>query len=494
MLFQRINNRAAGQAAAARAQQSTLLPAFPAPLLASQPQPALVNEGVGSRRQRREVKARVAAENDAAQEGESYDVYVNQPKPLNEGEEKRIISVFVADESGMINRVAGVFARRSANIESLAVGLTVDKALFTIVVTGNPVTVVNLVKQLQKLVKVRYVEDITESSRIEREMMIMKLRAPPGPDRTEVLQLAQIFRARVVDVSDRSLTLVVSGDPGKCMAMQKVMGKFGIIEIARTGRICLKRGEQLLEPGAGFNSPPRPLATMSIDDLGNPSPNDTLVIPHTAEAQDNDVYVVDDAETSGVWEVSNILESTYQGSNQHKDFEAHTLNIEVLDVPGVLNQVTSVFARRGYNVQSLAVGSSEREGRSRICMMVPGTQPDVDKLVRQLYKLVFVESVKDLTPEPYVSQELVLCKVKCSVAQRGELRDLAAIFRCNILDVSRSTMTFEVLGKEEKMKALSDLLEPYGILEIARTGRVAVSRESQVDSKYLERMQRHRVL
>uniref|UniRef100_A0A7S3VGU7 ACT domain-containing protein n=1 Tax=Dunaliella tertiolecta TaxID=3047 RepID=A0A7S3VGU7_DUNTE len=252
MLLQRAL-RASGQAAAARAQQSTPLPACPAPapLLASQHHPALANQVVRSRRQRREVKARVAAENDAAQEGESYDVYVNQPKPLNEGEEKRIISVFVADESGMINRVAGVFARRSANIESLAVGLTVDKALFTIVVTGNPDTVVNLVKQIQKLVKVRYVEDITDSQRIEREMMIMKLRAPPGPDRTEVLQLAQIFRARVVDVSDRSLTLVVSGDPGKCMAMQKVMGKFGIIEIARTGRICLKRGEQLLEPGAG---------------------------------------------------------------------------------------------------------------------------------------------------------------------------------------------------------------------------------------------------
>jgi len=88
-----------------------------------------------------------------------------------------------------------------ANIESLAVGLNIDKALFTIVTTGNRSAIANLVKQLSKLVKVRYVEDITHAMRVERELVLFKVRAPPGPARTEVLQLVDIFRARVIDVS-----------------------------------------------------------------------------------------------------------------------------------------------------------------------------------------------------------------------------------------------------------------------------------------------------
>ena len=153
-----------------------------------------------------------------------------------------------------------------ANIESLAVGLNIDKALFTIAITGRASTVVtalstlctfskscytqlaphiealwavrevlrethqvmrqrryvqvNLVKQLQKLVKVRYVEDITDAERVERELVLLKIRAPPGPTRTEVMQLIDIFRARVVDVSDRSLTISVTGDAGKVGHLQ----------------------------------------------------------------------------------------------------------------------------------------------------------------------------------------------------------------------------------------------------------------------------------
>lgn len=95
----------------------------------------------------------------------------------------------------------------------------------------------------------------------ERELLLLKLRAPPGPARTEVMQLAEIFRARVVDVSERCLTLAVTGDAGKTMAFQKVMSKFGILEAARTGKIALKRGEELLEDAAAepSNGAPRSL-------------------------------------------------------------------------------------------------------------------------------------------------------------------------------------------------------------------------------------------
>ena len=127
-------------------------------------------------------------------------------EPLDSGTAKHVLSAFVADEAGIINRVAGVFARRGANIESLAVGLNLDKALFTIVVTGSDAVVANLVKQTAKLVKVRYVEDISRAPRVERELVLVKVAAPPGPARAQVLQLADVFRARAVDVGPASVT------------------------------------------------------------------------------------------------------------------------------------------------------------------------------------------------------------------------------------------------------------------------------------------------
>ncbi|GLC33867.1 hypothetical protein PLESTB_000812700 [Pleodorina starrii] len=436
------------------------------------------------------------------------DVYVIEPKPLEEGVEKHIISIFVADEPGLINRVAGVFARRGANIESLAVGLTVDKALFTVVIAGKAATVANLIKQLSKLVKVRYVEDITVTNRIERELLLLKLRVSAGPARAEVLQLAQIFRARIVDVSDTTLSLSVTGDPGKLTAMLKVMAKFGVVELARTGRICLRRGEALLERGSGLPEAPAAESPRQASASALAAEAAALAAKggsgsgsgSEGEERTADVYMVDE-DVGGVWDVDNVLEPTYAGSQApSSDFRPYTLNIEVQDVPGVLNQVTQVFARRGYNVQSLVVGPSEREGMSRIVMVVPGrvTSPDgssgISPLLKQLSKLVFVQTITDLTDIPFVNRELMLVKVRCSASQRGELRDLAAIFRGSIVDVSAGSLTIEVLGKEDKMKAFTDLLEPYGILEIARTGRVAMARDSGVNSEFLERMSMGRVM
>ncbi|MEW5316310.1 MAG: hypothetical protein WDW38_007689 [Sanguina aurantia] len=364
----------------------------------------------------------VSPQEQSAAPKEKYDVYVNEPQPLREGEEKHTISVFVADEAGLINRVAGVFARRAANIESLAVGLSVDKALFTIVTNG--------------------------SAGVVRELLLIKLNAAAGEARTELLQLIQIFRARVADVSDTTVTLAVSGDPGKLAAIQMVMAKFGIAEVSRTGRICLKRGESLLETSRLAPEGRSAAETATAKAVANS-------IPAPQPTGGADVYAVDDGTVKGVWEVGNILDSTYSGKKSQ--FEARTLSILVQDVPGVLNMVTGVFARRGYNVQSLAVGPSEVEGESRICIVVPGTTTGTgfSNLVKQLLKLVSVQSVTDLTSTPFVNRELMLVKVRCTAGQRGELRDLASIFRGGIIDVSRDSVVMEVMGKEDKLKAFT---------------------------------------
>eukprot|EP00878_Enallax_costatus_P009094 GHUV01009507.1.p1 GENE.GHUV01009507.1~~GHUV01009507.1.p1 ORF type:complete len:386 (+),score=83.20 GHUV01009507.1:826-1983(+) len=336
----------------------------------------------------------------------------------------------------------------------------------------------NLVKQLGKLVKVRYVEDITNTKRVERELMLIKLRAPAGPARTEVLQLAEIFRARVVDVSERGITLCVSGDPGKTVAMQKVMSKFGVMEVCRTGRISLKRGEALLEQ---IKAPTERVVHRRSSEAIAPD-----------QSRDGDVYQIEKEDLSGPWEVQNVLEpTTYEndrGEAGQGEYQAHTLQTLVADVPGVLQQVTQVFARRGYNIQSLAVGPSETQGDSRITMVVPGTPESINKVIKQVKKLIYVKDVQDITATPYVARELMLIKVRCTASQRGELRDLVQIFRLGVIDVGHTTMTLEVQGREDKMAALTDLLEPYGVMEIARTGRIALTRESGVDTKYLETM------
>ena len=346
-------------------------------------------------------------------------MYIDEGRPLNEGEEKHVISVFVADEAGLINRVAGVFARRGANIESLAVGLNIDRALFTIVVAGTARTVSNLVKQLGKLVKVRYVEDITATKRVDRELMLIKVSAASGASRREVIQLSQIFRARVVDVSDASVTLCASGDPGKIAALQRVLARFGIVEIGRTGRISLKRGGALLEPSSASALPSEVVSRAPPGSDG----------PAAFISMDADVYMVDKDEGRGVWDVQNILEPPVEYVNDKgtaagsgaggdgvtaPDFSAHTLSLLVADIPGVLQQVTGAFARRGYNVQSLAVGPAEAPGVSRITMVVPGTERAIATLLKHVVKLVYVKQIADLTNRPYVTRELMLVKVRFS--------------------------------------------------------------------------------
>ncbi|KAF0895315.1 hypothetical protein E2562_008620 [Oryza meyeriana var. granulata] len=227
------------------------------------------------------------------------------PRPSASIIKHHTLPVFVGDESGMINRIAGVFARRGYNIESLAVGLNKDKALFTIVVSGTEKILKQVVEQLNKLVNVIQVDDLSKEPQVERELMLIKLNVEPEK-RPEV-----------------------TGDPGKIVAVQRNLSKFGIKEIARTGK------------------------------------------------------------------------------------------------------------------------------------------------------------VQDLTHLPFSDRELMIIKIAVNTTARRAILDIADIFRAKTVDVSDHTVTLQLTGDLDKMVALQRMLEPYGICEVARTGRVALRRESGVDSKYL---------
>ncbi|EEF32568.1 acetolactate synthase small subunit 2, chloroplastic [Ricinus communis] len=397
---------------------------------------------------------------------------------------RHTISVFVGDESGMINRIAGVFARRGYNIESLAVGLNKDKALFTIVVSGTERVLQQVVEQLQKLVNVMKVEDLSSEPQVERELMLIKVNADPSY-RAEIMWLVGIFRAKIVDISEHSLTIEVTGDPGKMVAVQRNLSKFGIREIARTGKIALRREKM------GECAPFWRFSAASYPDLGEIRSEDALlgsksraVLGDDETSAGGDVYPV---ETSDSFMLTQVLDAHWGVLNEEDTtgLRSHTLSMLVNDSPGVLNIVTGIFARRGYNVQSLAVGHSETEGLSRITTVVPGTDESISKLVQQLYKLIDLHEVRDLTHLPFAERELMLIKIAVNAAARRDVLDIASIFRAKAVDVSDHTITLELTGDLDKMVALQRLLEPYGICEVARTGRIALVRESGVDSKYL---------
>ena len=159
---------------------------------------------------------------------------------------KHTLSVLVEDESGVLTRIAGLFARRGFNIESLAVGPAeeIGVSRITMVVPSDERTIEQLTKQLYKLVNILKVEDITNIPCVERELMLIKIKAQLS-ERSEILEIAQVFRAHVVDLSDESIIIEVTGDPGKTAAIEKLLSKFSIHEIARTGKISLIRGSMV---------------------------------------------------------------------------------------------------------------------------------------------------------------------------------------------------------------------------------------------------------
>ncbi|PNY04577.1 acetolactate synthase small subunit chloroplastic-like, partial [Trifolium pratense] len=367
------------------------------------------------------------------------------------------------------------------------------------------------------------VEDLSHEPQVERELMLLKVHADPQ-NRTEIKWLVDTFRGKIVDISEHSVTIEVTGDPGKMVAVQRNFSKFGIKEIARTGKIALRREKM------GASAPFWRYSAASYPDLEGKTAINALVGAKSTNPVDKtdvpvggDVYPI---EPSDSFTVNQVLDAQWGFliDEDTSGIRSHTLSMLVNDAPGVLNIVTGVFARRGYNIQSLAVGHSEVEGISRLTTVVPGTDESISKLVQQLYKLVELHEVRDITHMPFAERELMLIKIAVNAAARRDVLDIASIFRAKAVDVSDHTITLEdnqknreldfnifcccsvvcieafhtfaissiitveiikLTGDLDKMVALQRLLEPYGICEVARTGRIALSRESGVDSKYL---------
>ncbi len=157
----------------------------------------------------------------------------------------------------------------------------------------------------------------------------------------------------------------------------------------------------------------------------------------------------------------------------------HTLSVLVENKPGVLTRVTSLFARRGYNIESLAVGVTEDPTLSRITIVVNGEDTPLEQVTKQLHKLINVIKIQDLDPRESVQRELVLFKVNAPAEKRHEVIEIANVFRAKIIDVGKNTVTIEATGAADKLDAMEDLLRAFGIKELARTGKIALSRGSR---------------
>lgn len=167
----------------------------------------------------------------------------------------------------------------------------------------------------------------------------------------------------------------------------------------------------------------------------------------------------------------------------------HTLSVLVEDEAGVLTRIAGLFARRGFNIESLAVGPAEQGGVSRITMIIPGDDRVIEQLIKQLYKLVNVLKVQDITEIPCVERELMLLKVNATSSTRSEIVELAQIFRARVVDVAEDSLILEVVGDPGKMVAIVQVLQKFGLREIARTGKIALTRESGVNTELLKSLE-----
>ena len=154
----------------------------------------------------------------------------------------------------------------------------------------------------------------------------------------------------------------------------------------------------------------------------------------------------------------------------------HVLSATVQNVPGVLAHVAGMFASRGYNIDSLAVGETENPKLSRMTFVVVGDDSVLEQVRKQLEKIVTVVRVDDVSSHDHVERDLMLIKVNVKPGQRAEIRELAEIFRGRVVDVAPEEITIEIAGQEKKVEAFIDLMRPFGIIELVRTGRIAIVR------------------
>ena len=154
----------------------------------------------------------------------------------------------------------------------------------------------------------------------------------------------------------------------------------------------------------------------------------------------------------------------------------HILSLTVENRPGVLARIAGLFSRRGFNIDTLAVGPTEDPDVSRITLTLDGAVHPIDQVTKQLHKLVNVIKIRDMEPGETIAREMALFRVNAGVENRGEIMQFAEIFGADIVDVSRRTMTIEVTGTQDKIDAFERMVRPHGLVEMARTGEVAITR------------------
>jgi acetolactate synthase I/III small subunit len=157
----------------------------------------------------------------------------------------------------------------------------------------------------------------------------------------------------------------------------------------------------------------------------------------------------------------------------------HTLAVLVENKPGALTRITSMFARRGYNIESLAVGATERDDVSRITLRVDCAQHSLEQIEKQMHKLVNVLRVQELSPGESVERELVLLKVAAPASKRTELMALAEVFGARVADLGPDAIVFELIGSPEEVDSFQELVRPHGLQELVRTGRIGLTRATR---------------
>jgi len=166
-------------------------------------------------------------------------------------------------------------------------------------------------------------------------------------------------------------------------------------------------------------------------------------------------------------------------STTYEHMKQHTISMTVENHFGTLNRIAGLFAAKGYNIDSLTVGATEDEAISRMTIVTRGDDQIIEQIMKQLHKLIDTIKVVDLTDDTFVDRELALVKVQSTPTTRMEIMQISEIFRTKVVDVSSKTLTIEATGSQLKVDAIINMLKPFGIKELARTGRVAIKREFQ---------------